>query len=69
MVSSTGILVKRDSTSYEKSSYSFELDTFFTESGRVKVSKLNQEKLKVIVYSFLAKGFRCLAITFDALYI
>ena len=52
MVSSTGILVKRDSTSYEKSSYSFELDTFFTESGRVKVSKLNQEKLKLLYIHF-----------------
>ena len=38
MVSSTGILVKRDSTSYETSSYSFELDTFFTKSGKVEVS-------------------------------
>ena len=50
MVSSTGILVKRDSTLYETSSYSFELDTFITKSGKVKVS--------LIVYSFLANGFR-----------
>ena len=61
MVSSTGILVKRDSTSYETSSYSFELDAFFTKSGKVKVS--------LIVNSFLANRFRYLAITFDALYI
>ena len=60
MVSSTGILVKRDSTSYETSSYSFELDAFFTKSGKVKVS--------LTVNSFLANGFRYLAITFDALY-
>ena len=58
MVSSTGILVKRDSTLYETSSYSFE---FFIKSGKVKVS--------LIVNSFLANGFRYLAITFDALYI
>ena len=61
MVSSTGILLKRDSTSYEISSYSFELVAFFTKSGKVKVS--------LIVNSFLANGFRYLAITFDALYI
>ena len=61
MVSSTGMLVKRDSTSYETFSYSFELEAFFTKSGKVKVS--------LIVYSFLANGFRYLAITFDALYI
>ena len=61
MVSSTGILVKRASTLYETSSYSFELDTFFTKSGKVKVS--------LIVNSFLANGFRYLATTFDALYI
>ena len=36
MVSSTGILVKSDSTWYEASSYSFELDAFFTNSGKVK---------------------------------
>ena len=59
MVSSTGILVKRDSTSYETSSYSFQLDAFFTKSGKVKVS--------LIVNSFLANGFRYLAVTFDAL--
>ena len=61
MVSSTGMLVKRDSTSYETFSYSFELDAFFTKSGKVKVS--------LIAYSFLANDFRYLAITFDALYI
>ena len=59
MVSSTGILVKRDSTSYETSSYSFQLDAFFTKSGKVKVS--------LIVNSVLANGFRYLAVTFDAL--
>ena len=56
MVFSTGILVKRDSTSYETFSYSFKLDAFFTKSGKVKVS--------LIVKSFLANGFRYLAITF-----
>ena len=61
MVSSTSILVKRDSTSYETSSYSSELDTLLTKSVKVKVS--------LIVNSFLANGFRYLAITFDALYI
>ena len=61
MVSSTGILVKRDSVSNEISSYSFELDAFFTKSGKVKVS--------LIVNSFLANGFSYLAITFNALYI
>ena len=61
MVSSTGILVKRDSTLYETSSYSFELDPFFTKLGKVKVS--------FIVNSFLANGFRYLAVTYNALYI
>ena len=62
MVSSTGMLVKRDSTSYETFSYSFELDAFFTKSGKVKVS--------LIAYSFdYSNDFRYLAITFDALYI
>ena len=61
MVSSTSILVKRDSKSYETSSYSSELDTLLTKSVKVKVS--------LIVNSFLANGFRYLAITFDALYI
>ena len=61
MVSSTGILLKRDCTSYETSSYSFELSAFFTKSGKVKVS--------LILYSFLTNDFRSLAITFDALYI
>ena len=50
-----------DSTLYEPSSDSFELDVFFTKSGKVKVS--------LIVNSFLASGFRYLATTFDALYI
>ena len=59
MVSSTGILVKRDSTLYETSSYSFQLDAFFTKSGKVKVS--------LIVNSVLANGFRYLAVTLDAL--
>ena len=53
--------MKRDSTSYETSSYSSELDTLLTKSVKVKVS--------LIVNSFLANGFRYLAITFDALYI
>ena len=59
MVSSTGILVKSAPTSYETSSYSFELDAFFTKSGNVKVS--------IIANSFLVNGFRCLAITFHVL--
>ena len=61
MVFSTVILVKRGSTSYEISSYSFELETSFTNSGKVKMS--------LFVNSFLANGFRYLAITFDALYV
>ena len=32
MISSTGILVKRESTSHETSSYSFDIDAFFTKS-------------------------------------
>ena len=40
MVSSTGILVKRDSKSNEISPYSFELDAFFTKLEEVKVSLL-----------------------------
>ena len=61
MVYSTGILVKRDSTSYEISSYAFELDAFFTKSGKVKVP--------LVLYLFLTSGVRYLAITFDALHI
>ena len=57
MVSSTGILVKRDSKSYETSSYSSELVEFFIKSGKVNVS--------LIVNSFLAKGLRYFAITFE----
>ena len=61
MVSFTdGILVKRDSMSYETSSYSSELVEFYIKSGKVNVL--------IIVNSFLAKGLRYFAITFEALY-
>ena len=50
-----------DSTSYEISSYSFELDAFLTKSGKVKVP--------LIVNSFLTNGFKYLAITFNTFYI
>ena len=56
MVSSTGVFVKSDPTSYETSSYSFELDAFFTKLGKVKES--------LIVNSFFANGFRYLVYSF-----
>ena len=50
MVFSTGILVNRDSTSYETSSNSSELPILFIKSVKVDIS--------LIVTSFLAKGSR-----------
>ena len=59
MVSSTSILVK--GTLHPMKYPRIHLDTFFTKSEKIKVS--------LIVNSFLANGFRYLAITFDALYV
>ena len=61
MVSSTGILVKKDSTSYETSSYLPELVKLFIKSGRVNVS--------LIANSFLDKALRYFASPLEALYI
>ena len=60
MVSTTGILVKRDSASCETSSYSSELVEFFIKFGKNNVS--------LIVKSFSAKDLSYLVITFEALY-
>ena len=60
MVSFTGIIVKRNSTSYETSSYSSELVKVFIKSGKVNIL--------LIVNSSLAKGLIYFAITFETVY-